>query len=75
MGKTVALLASVALAVLVVCGVAWAGTFPVRNTNDSGPGSLRAAITETNAQSGSDVVRFAPGVLEARSASRAGCRT
>jgi predicted outer membrane repeat protein len=47
---------------LVVCGVAWAGTFAVQNTNDSGPGSLRAAITKANANPGRDLVRFAAGV-------------
>lgn len=33
-------------------------TFTVTNTNDSGTGSLRAAITSANSNSGSDVVAF-----------------
>jgi hypothetical protein len=58
----VVLLATVALAVLVVSGVAWADTFTVTNTNDSGQGSLRAAITKANSNPGSDLITFASGV-------------
>ena len=35
-----------------------ATTFTVTNTNDSGPGSLRQAILDANANSGSDVISF-----------------
>src|SRR5262245_41475840 len=33
-------------------------TFSVLNTNDSGPGSLRQAIVDANANAGSDVIGF-----------------
>ena len=35
-------------------------TFLVTNTADSGPGSLRQAILDANAQAGADVIQFAP---------------
>jgi hypothetical protein len=35
-----------------------AGTFTVTNTNDSGPGSLRQAIIDANANSGADNIAF-----------------
>src|SRR5437763_3382393 len=35
-----------------------ASTFVVNNTNDSGPGSLRQAITDANANPGTDLVTF-----------------
>ena len=41
---------------------AWATTFTVTNTNDSGPGSLRAAIEAANANAGADEIVFADGV-------------
>src|SRR5262249_32681356 len=34
-------------------------TFSVINTNDTGPGSLRQAILDANANSGADMIRFA----------------
>src|SRR4051812_48878130 len=37
-------------------------TFTVGNLADSGPGSLRGAVTAANANPGVDVVRFAPGL-------------
>ncbi len=37
---------------------AWAETFTVTNTNDSGDGSLRQKITETNATSEADTIVF-----------------
>jgi len=37
-------------------------TFTVSNLDDSGAGSLRAAITAANANPGADVVAFAPGL-------------
>ena len=35
-----------------------AATFTVTNTNDSGPGSLRQAILDANANSGPDTIAF-----------------
>jgi hypothetical protein len=37
-------------------------TFTVTNLLDSGPGSLRAAITAANTTAGADVIRFAGGL-------------
>src|SRR5687768_10797552 len=43
------------LQLAVVCvSAAWATTFTVTNTTDSGPGSLRAAIVAANANAGAD---------------------
>lgn len=61
MRSTVLVLASVTMAMLV-CGVAWAGTFPVQNADNSGPGSLRAAINRANSNPGGDLITFAPNV-------------
>ncbi len=36
----------------------WAATFTVTNTNDSGPGSLRQAILDANANLGTDTIEF-----------------
>ena len=46
---------------VVASGAASADTFSVRNTENSGSGSLRAAITAANAEPGKDVITFAPG--------------
>src|SRR5580658_9955133 len=47
---------------LLLCGLpVFAATLTVTNTDDSGSGSLRAAITTANGSSG-DTIRFAPGV-------------
>ncbi len=35
-----------------------AATFTVTNTNDSGPGSLRQAIVDANANAGADTIAF-----------------
>ena len=35
-------------------------TFSVLNLNDSGPGSLREAISDANTTAGADVIQFAP---------------
>jgi uncharacterized repeat protein (TIGR01451 family) len=37
---------------------AWAATFTVTNTNDSGAGSLRQAILDANANAGTDTIEF-----------------
>jgi hypothetical protein len=42
--------------------VARASTYTVTNTNASGPGSLRQAILDANANSGHDTINFAPSV-------------
>src|SRR5713101_7312348 len=39
-----------------------AATITVMNTNDSGPGSLRAAIANANGTAGADVIAFDPSV-------------
>ena len=39
-------------------------TFMVQNLADSGPGSLRQAILNANANPGADVIRFAPGARD-----------
>jgi predicted outer membrane repeat protein len=46
---------------LLHAGAAWADTFTVSNTKDSGVGSLRAAIEATNAKAGADEIVFADG--------------
>jgi hypothetical protein len=49
---------SVALLLLAGAGAAGASTFTVTNTNDSGAGSLRQAITDANANVGTDTIAF-----------------
>jgi hypothetical protein len=46
------------LAALFFVGAAMADTFPVTNTNDSGPGSLRQAIMDANGHGGMDTIAF-----------------
>src|SRR5262249_52650568 len=43
-------------------GRALPSTFTVLNLEDSGPGSLRQAVLDANADPGPDVIDFAPGV-------------
>src|SRR5687767_1101620 len=51
-------------------------TFSVTNTNDSGPGSLRQAILDANANAGSDIIRFdLPGTAVHRIALSSGLPT
>ena len=47
-----------AVALGVLAEPVWAATFTVTNTNDSGPGSLRQAILDANANPGTDTVAF-----------------
>jgi hypothetical protein len=49
---------SAGLLVLLGIGVARASTFTVINTNDSGAGSLRQAITDANSNPGVDMIAF-----------------
>jgi hypothetical protein len=50
------------LALEALEGRALPSTFTVLNLNDSGPGSLRAAVTSANTTPGADVLQFAPGL-------------
>ena len=44
------------------CGSTFVAEFPVINTDDSGPGSLRQAITDANGMAGADTIVFSiPG--------------
>ena len=51
-------LCALALAALVPIGTAAADTYPVTNTNDTGPGSLRQAILDSNGHAGLDNISF-----------------
>ncbi|MBS0657620.1 MAG: hypothetical protein JSR82_05145 [Verrucomicrobia bacterium] len=42
----------------LACGTAAAATFTVSNVNDSGPGSLRQAVLDANANAGADTIVF-----------------
>jgi hypothetical protein len=62
-----ALLAGAALVSAAVCvglaaAPALATTFVVNNTLDSGPGSLRQAITDSNAAGGTNIITIVPGL-------------
>ena len=48
----------IAVALTASVGAAHAATFTVSNTNDSGPGSLRQAVTDANAAPGRDDIVF-----------------
>lgn len=47
---------------LVTVGSAHAAVFEVANLNDTGPGSLRQAVSDANANAGPDAITFADGV-------------
>ncbi len=49
----------IALIMLILLGMAEASTFTVNNTNDSGAGSLRWAISKVNFYGGNDLIDFA----------------
>jgi hypothetical protein len=51
-------LASVLVLLMLLAIQARAATFTVMNTNDSGPGSLRQAVLDSNAAAGSDTIVF-----------------
>jgi hypothetical protein len=51
-------LLAVAICYLTATTIATADTFPVINTNDTGPGSLRQAITDANNHLGLDTIAF-----------------
>ena len=58
-----ALVSGPSLALMVLCAAGAANadagmTFTVTNTNDSGPGSLRQAILDANANPGADMITF-----------------
>jgi hypothetical protein len=58
-----AVLAAFMLLVALLCASpAWAKTFTVTNLNDSGTGSLRAAINDAEARAGKDEIVFADGL-------------
>jgi hypothetical protein len=57
-----AALAAGMLMTAVLAGPAQATTFPVTNTNDSGEGSLRQAISDANASAGEDTINFDPSL-------------
>ena len=50
-----------ALAILFSADLAGAATFTVTTTADSGPGSLRQAILDSNAATGTDIIAFSVG--------------
>src|SRR5574338_121214 len=45
-------------AAMLAANVVGAATFTVTNTNDSGVGSLRQALTDANASPGADTIQF-----------------
>ncbi|MEQ1747689.1 MAG: hypothetical protein ABMA02_19835, partial [Saprospiraceae bacterium] len=46
------------LALLFLAQISWATTYTVSNTNNTGAGSLRQAITDANANPGADIIDF-----------------
>ena len=49
---------AVVVAVTLLAGQCWAGTIVVTSEADSGPGTLREAITHANGSSGADLITF-----------------
>ena len=56
--RRVAFLASMVLGMLAVASPAWAETLTVTNKDDSGTGSLRAAVATANTNSEADTITF-----------------
>jgi hypothetical protein len=56
--KGIVILVLLLAALAMVMRPAKATTFAVTNTNDSGPGSLRQAITDANSIAGPDLIAF-----------------
>lgn len=54
---------AVAAIILLHATPAYAATFPVTNTNNSGAGSMRQAILDANANPGADTITFAIGSI------------
>ncbi len=55
------LILALLMGTLGLIAVVHAATFNVTNTNDSGPGSLRQAILDANANAGHDTITFGAG--------------
>jgi hypothetical protein len=47
---------------VALCGAGWASTYTVRNTADTGYGSLRWAINKANTRLGPDTIEFRPAL-------------
>ena len=60
--SAVAALLALLAGLLAVTQPAWAGTSVVTNTDNSGPGSLRQAITDANNNPGPDTITFAAAI-------------
>jgi len=58
-------LATAALLLSLAADHVGAATFAVLNTNDSGPGSLRQAIEDSNSIPGTDTITFGPAATDA----------
>lgn len=61
-GRRLPRLAGVGILTLMLAAAAHAASYTVSNKNDSGTGSLRAAITSVNGDSSADTITFAPAV-------------
>src|SRR6185295_3311697 len=63
--RTMRPLATAALLLSLAADHVGAATFAVLNTNDSGPGSLRQAIEDSNSIPGTDTITFGPAATDA----------